>query len=89
MLLLSYKTNFFCSLLIKVFKSPISFTSCFISKISLSNNSSQYLSGFGIYFIYDFIKVILSVPSHSPYFLDAGETLSNFITGYLIWPNEP
>ena len=43
------QNKFFCSLWVKAFKSPISFTSCFISKTSLSNNSSEYSSGFGIF----------------------------------------
>ena len=74
---------------IKVFKSPVSLTSCFISKTSLSNNSSQYLSGFGNFFMHGFIKILLSVPSHSFHFLITGETRSNLITGYPTWPNEP
>ena len=86
---MSYKIFFFCFLWIKVFKSPMSFTSCFTVKTSLSNNSSQNLSDFGIFFIYAFIKILLSVPSHSLYFLVAGETALNPIIGYPTWPNEP
>ena len=89
MLLSSHKTKFCCSLWIKVFKSPISFTSCFISKTYLSNNSSQYLSNFGIFFMYGFIKILLSAQSHSCYFLVAGESASSFTTGNPTWPNEP